>query len=237
MNDQKLSSHLTETLSALMDNQISELELQRILKATSEDAGLKATWDRYHLARAALKKDLIQVAPLDFAARVSASIAAEEKLDTHHSKDKVTILSSGSAVASLSDWWSNIGRVAVAASVACAVILGVQHMQNPSASTNNLVVENQNSISTQDEPGVILPSGINAPALTARTVALQSGFESKPHQNRQVAFVPRQSAQNVNPDEVSAYVNELMEVHSDNASRNSGQGVLPFTRVILTEDE
>lgn len=243
MNDQT-SAPLAETLSALMDNQVSELELQRILKATSDDElqslELKAIWNRYHLARAALKKDLTCLAPADFASRISAAIDAEDKLDqspNHQSQNIKTKTSSGSAVLAINNWWANVGRVAIAASVAGAVILGVQQMQTQPGATGELVATNEKVTPLVQEPVVNLPSGINAPELTARTVAVQSGFESRPNQNRRVVFVPRQSAQPVNADEVSTYVNDLMEVHSDNAARNSGQGVLPFTRVILTEDE
>jgi sigma-E factor negative regulatory protein RseA len=235
-------SHLAETLSALMDNQVSELELQRILKATAEDAELKAVWDRYHLTRAVLKKDLTHLAPVDFASRISAAIEAEDKLEliqsqSIQSQNIKAKASGGSAVLAINNWWANVGRVAIAASVAGAVILGVQQMQTQPSATGELVASNEKAAPLVQEPVVNLPSGINAPELTARTVAVQSGFETRPNQNRRVVFVPRQSAQPVNADEVSAYVNELMEVHSDNAARNSGQGVLPFTRVILTEDE
>jgi sigma-E factor negative regulatory protein RseA len=237
MTDQN-QSHLAETLSALMDNQVSELELQRILKASADDAELKTVWNRYHLARAALKKDLTHIAPADFASRISAAIQSEDKVDSVQIQGHQTKVSGGSAVLVINNWWANIGRVAVAASVACAVIIGVHQMQSQSSVSSNFVAANEKvNPLTQEQPLVNLPSGINAPELTARTVAVQSGFESRPNQNRRVVFVPRQSTQPVNADEVSAYVNELMEVHSDNAARNSGQGVLPFTRVILTEDE
>jgi sigma-E factor negative regulatory protein RseA len=243
MNDQNTSSHLAaslleESLSALMDGQVSELELQRILKATSEDADLRAKWDRYHVAHAALKKDFTHLAPAGFASRISAAIDAEDKLEIVQSQNLKTKTSGGSAVLAINNWWANIGRVAIAASVAGAVVLGVQQMQTQPGASSDLVASSEKMTPlVQEQSAVNLPSGINAPELTARTVAVQSGFESRPNQNRRVAFVPRQSAQPVNADEVSAYVNELMEVHSDNAARNSGQGVLPFTRVILTEDE
>lgn len=237
MNDQSPSPQLAETLSALMDNQVSELEFQRLLKATQDDAELKAAWNRYHVARSVLKKDFIQPAPINFAARVSAALQDETELK-YADANIQSSANSTIAVASFNNWWANIGRVAVAASVAAAVIVGVQQFQHQQpGQTGELVASVDKPVLVQPQPTVNLPSGINAPELNARTVAVQSGFETRPHQNRRVVFVPRQSAEAVNPDEISAYVNELMEVHSDNAARNSGQGVLPFTRVILTEEE
>lgn len=237
MNDQSPSPQLAETLSALMDNQVSELEFQRLLKATQDDAELKAAWNRYHVVRAVLKKDFIQPAPVNFAARVSAALQDETEFK-YADANIQSSTNSTIAVASFNNWWANIGRVAVAASVAAAVIVGVQQFQHQQpGQAGELVASVDKPALVQPQPTVNLPSGINAPELNARTVALQSGFETRPHQNRRVVFVPRQSAETVNPDEISAYVNELMEVHSDNAARNSGQGVLPFTRVILTEEE
>lgn len=237
MNDQNPAPQLAESLSALMDNQASELELQRLLKATQENAELKAAWSRYHLARSVMKKEAIQPAPVDFAARISAALETESAYPAQSATASISVTGTkAAAVASFNNWWANIGRVAVAASVAVAVIVGVQQLQQQPLQTGDLVAS-RDAVTTQPDTKVNLPSGINAPELTARTVAVQSGFESRPHQNRQLQFVPRQAAQAVNNDEISAYVNELMEVHSDNAARNSGQGVLPFTRVILTEDE
>jgi sigma-E factor negative regulatory protein RseA len=238
MNDHSPAPQLAESLSALMDNQASELELQRLLKATQEDADLKAAWSRYHLARSVMKKEAVKPAPGDLAARIYAALEAEcaQKVQPAALANTSIGSKTATAVANLNDWWANLGRVAVAASVAAAVIIGVQQFQQQPLQTGDLVAS-RDAVSVQPDTKVNLPSGINAPELTARTVAVQSGFESRPHQNRQLQFVPRQAAQAVNNDEISAYVNELMEVHSDNAARNSGQGVLPFTRVILTEDE
>ena len=41
----------------------------------------------------------------------------------------------------------------------------------------------------------------------------------------------------VSDEEVSRYVNQMIKAHSDNAAMNSGQGVLPYARVIITDEE
>ena len=47
---------LEESLSALVDGEISELELHRVLKASDEDYDqLRDQWTRAHIARAAIK--------------------------------------------------------------------------------------------------------------------------------------------------------------------------------------
>ena len=101
----------------------------------------------------------------------------------------------------------------------------------------NQVASNTAVAPTSVDSAVNLPSGINSPALNTRTVALQTGYETRPQENRRVMFQPRQAGTTVSDDEVSRYVNQMIKAHSDNAAMNSGQGVLPYARVIITDEE
>lgn len=218
-----------ETLSALMDNQASELELLRLLKASEHQDELRQRWSRYQLASAALRNELPLLATGDFASRISAAIADEPVYAAATAKSEPT-------AAAKRNWWQQLGKVAVAASVASAMVVGVQQYQAGQVTSGDLLA----SQAAPAAPAVAtpnLPSGINAPALSARTVAVQSGYELRPQESRRVLFVPRQEASPVYNEEVSSYVNQLIEEHSGNAALNSGQGMLPFTRVILTEEE
>ena len=219
MTEQTPSPALAESLSALMDNQASELELQRLLKTSADDGSVKSTWARYQLASAALRQDLPQLAPADFAARLSAALDQEAPHQQPSQR---------------AHWWQTLGRVAVAASVAGAVIVGVQQYPQTGVGTG---AEMATAPAATTAPAADLPSGINAPALSARTVAVQSGYEMRPQESRRVMFMPRQDAAPVYNEDVSIYVNQLIEEHSGNAALNSGQGMLPYTRVILTEEE
>lgn len=98
---------LQESLSAVMDNEADELELRRVLSAI-EDAGTRATWSRYQIARAAMHKELL-IPHLDISAAVAAGIA-----------DEVSPLKAGRGP------WRTLGRLAVAASVTVAVLAGVR---------------------------------------------------------------------------------------------------------------
>lgn len=242
MTEQIQPPVLAESLSALMDNQASELELQRLLKAVEADSELKSTWSRYQIASAGLRKDLSVMASNDFAARISAAIDAEE---TYSIQPPVTTqtdserTASGNVIAMPSRWWQQAGRVAVAASVAGALIVGVQQYQTVAPQTAEFAANTPATapVSANETKAANLPSGINAPALSARTVAVQSGYESRPQENRRVMFVPRQEAAPIYNEDISTYVNQLIQEHTDNASLNSGQGMLPYTRVILIEEE
>lgn len=234
MTEQTQSPVLAESLSALMDNEASELELQRLLKALDADAELKASWSRYQVISAGIKGKLPVLASSDFASRVSAAIDLEEThsrsssgMQTKHTADKPL------------RWWQQAGRVAVAASVAGALIVGVQQYQSSTPQSIEMAANTSVPVTESiDSNGAAnLPSGINAPALSARTVAVQSGYEARPQENRRVMFVPRQEVAPVYNEDISAYVNQLIQEHTDSASVNTGQGMLPYTRVILIEEE
>jgi sigma-E factor negative regulatory protein RseA len=100
---------LQQSLSAVMDNEADELELRRVLSA-SGDTELRATWARYQVARAAMHKQLL-LPKLDIAAAVAAALRDEAEPVA----EKVA-----------RGPWRNLGRVAVAASVAVAVLAGVR---------------------------------------------------------------------------------------------------------------
>lgn len=233
---------LTESLSALMDNQASELEIQRLLKALESNPEIKSTWSRYQIASAGLKGDFPVMASSGFAAGVSAAIAAEEiYIEQPQQLGSSTVsqqASAGLTVMPLS-WWQQVSRVAIAASVAGVLIVGVQQYQSLAPQGAQMAVSAPAAApnGSTEIKAADLPSGINAPALSARTVAVQSGYESRPQESRRVMFVPRQQAAPIYNEEISTYVNQLIQEHTDNASLNSGQGMLPYTRVILVEEE
>ncbi|WP_111640390.1 sigma-E factor negative regulatory protein [Marinimicrobium alkaliphilum] len=215
---------LAESLSALMDDQADEMELQRLLKASESDAELKATWSRYQMASASLRRDLPATAPSDFGARLSAALADEPALGAGR----------GSA---LNRWWQNAGRVAVAASVAAAVIFGVQQYGGGSAPVGGEAPAMAESERSELRPSASAPAGFQSPALNARPVSAQSGFDGRSQQARQVIFEPRQANDQIPIEQIRAYLNLLIDEHTDHASFNSGQGMLPFARAVVGETD
>lgn len=234
MSEHKPAQPLAESLSALVDNQATELELMRILKASEQDVEVKATWARYQLAGSILRGEQASMVPLDFAARLSAAIADE---DTHVDTSPAAT-GETAAARTQQGWLYNLGRVALVASVAGGMILGVNQFSASNRQSAELAVSAP-AVSTPTDASLSLPSGLTSP-LNTRTVALQSGYETRPQENRRVMFQPRQSS-NASPlvsdEEVTRYVNQMMQAHSDNAAMNAGQGVLPYARVIMTDEE
>jgi len=227
MTESTQQHFFAESLSALIDNEATELELQRLLKASQTDPEIKATWGRYQVASAAIRQDLPLFSADDFAARVSAAIDAEE---THQQPAQAVAVDA----AETSRWWQNIGRFAVAATVAGGVLLFAQTYDGNEV--GGAVVASNADVAPNS---VSIPSGYHAQPLSLRTVGMQNGYESRAQDNRQVVFVPRQSSTaNAAPDEeIRDYLNQLIESHSGNAALNSSQGMLPFARVVFNEED
>ena len=141
---------LGESLSAVMDGEADELELRRVLGAAGEDPELRARWARYQLARSVMHQQAVRPG-LDLAAAVSAAIAAEE-----------VSVEAPLAIAPVRRGWSQIGRLAVAASVALAVLAGVRfyNAQNDAA----VVAPQLAQEAPQAQPAAVQPA---LPVVTA----------------------------------------------------------------------
>ena len=123
MSQTPVKQSLQESLSALLDGEVTELEVRRLLKADDVTyAEARNSWSRYQMASSAAKKDIPNVEYRDLSLSISAAIA-EEAVHT----GKVTVDKPKKAKTSI---WSGMGRFAVAASVAGAVIVGVQFAPN-----------------------------------------------------------------------------------------------------------
>ncbi len=115
--EQQSSGAPEAALSALLDGELTEFETRRLLDRVAEQPELAETWSRYSLARTVLEGDPCQLAPDGFSERVAAAIGHEplpsrdtDTTDTGHRRC----------------WVQPLGRVAVAASVAVAVFLGME---------------------------------------------------------------------------------------------------------------
>lgn len=129
-----------EELSALMDGEVSELEVRRVLRAVSEQPEYAARWQRYQLASAILRKELpagtaLRVANLDrtcsLADRISAVLAEDEPLNVDsqfEAQGQKARFRPRIGLGSVT-WWRPFASTAVAASVAAIVVIGWQQAQ------------------------------------------------------------------------------------------------------------
>ncbi len=107
---------MTEKLSALMDSALDDLDERRTLRALADDLELRGTWERYHLIRAAMTRQLSVLAEPGLPQRVLARLDAPgERM----------------AQAPLR-FWPLAGGFAAAASVAAIAIVALQVIQEPS---------------------------------------------------------------------------------------------------------
>ncbi len=129
-----MTDNLRESISALMDNEASEIEVHRVLKEIESDAAIRSTWQRYQLASFALKRQLHESSPVDISTRVADAIADESGAGE------------GAAVAAtVQTGWSKFGKsltsLAVAASVAFMVVFGAIQFQQKSMLSRQICCE------------------------------------------------------------------------------------------------
>ena len=109
-----MSEKLRESLSALMDDEANELELQRLLKQMGEEPELRHTWMRYQAARTALHGHETAHLQLDISARVREAVDADNSAHPARGlKDRLL---------------RPVASFAVAASVAATVVIGGQQL-------------------------------------------------------------------------------------------------------------
>ncbi|USD20310.1 sigma-E factor negative regulatory protein [Microbulbifer variabilis] len=221
---------LNESLSALMDGEVSELELQRLLKASSASEELGERWSRYQLAASVMRRE--QVAPVNssLAANISAAIDLEEPLSQ---------TGSGGAVAANglinNRWWRPLSRGAVAATVAFAAILGVQQITDTQQSpVQGQGVELMAEVERPAQPVVQSapqPSGFYVPAPSTRSVSTATP-SFVPEQR---GVVGQQVIQQVPTPELMRHLNRVMMQHSEQAAHVGSQGMVPFARATYGE--
>ena len=73
-----MDERLRESLSALMDDEANELEIERVLSRIGDDAELRAAWVRYNGARSAASEQALAPLTLDISGAVREAVAAEE---------------------------------------------------------------------------------------------------------------------------------------------------------------
>lgn len=109
---------MKEKLSALVDDELDDLDERRVMAALEKDADLRQTWERYHLVRSALHQELDAFVPPDMAERVAAQIGMEPANTGSFRRQKITRYA---------------GTLAIAASVAAVAIASVQWFNRPAS--------------------------------------------------------------------------------------------------------
>ena len=108
-----MSEQLRESLSALMDDEANELEIERVLARIDSDPEMRAIWVRYHRVRDALDGRGHRFETLDVSASVAAAIRAKPEAEQRRPMQRLL---------------RPVASFAIAASVAATVVLGGQQL-------------------------------------------------------------------------------------------------------------
>jgi sigma-E factor negative regulatory protein RseA len=196
-----------EALSALMDGEATELELRALVRDAARDPELAAKWSRYHLASAVLHKQLAPANPrslasVDLAGRVAQALAEEPDAPP---------ISDGPVPVARGQRWRQAINVAVAASVALAVVAGWEFARPGAPAAAGLAQATASARSAMG-PGAVMPvsTGQNLP------VSLQSATRSQP-----VADIPADDR-----------FNRYLISHSGNAALATHGGAVSYVRVV-----
>jgi len=200
---EEVRSVAEEALSALMDDESSELELRRLLKSGDSDPDLKQQWFRYNLARTAMHGEDVTF-DSGFAARVRAVLDAEpeqQQFDQQGQREP----------AERAGWIQSLGSFAVAATVACVVVIGGQQLAS---------VDSENAESVARVAPI--PVGV---VNTTGAVPVQASFGS-------TALPALQPADRTAYRELARQrLRRFSQEHAEHASLNTPQGMLTFARV------
>ena len=166
-----------ETLSALLDDEASELELRRVLRDLNEDD--KHTLCRWQLARDKMHGHDAMPVPEGFNATLSAALAAEGAPQTR------------------AGWLTQAGRLAVAASVAMVTVVGWQSWQGADSSvTQPMLAQEANQSRPLAEAAFVSRSFLPAPQALP---AAQSGPRMNEMLLRHSEMAAQYSSQGVVP--------------------------------------
>lgn len=231
-NQKQRVTGMEESISALVDGEVSEMELHRVLKATETDAAARQTWTRYQLISATLRNDVPAMPQIDLSAAIREALDAEEPLQV-------------AQPARRDSWWrgvsGNLAKVGVAASVAAVMVVTAQMVNLNGDSAAAPVVAGTGAASEAVRtgsglmtPNPALPAGFQAPSLNARTVSTHPQIpvqQAEPHYYPVIKRAQNTYTNEAPAPEVQAYLQQVMEIHAGHAALNSNQGMLPYARV------
>ena len=109
-----MNERLGESLSALMDNEANELEIERVLSQANDNGELRATWTRYNLVRQSLQGHELPQPGWDISERVRSALGDTRQGATGGGRRQ--------------RWLRPLTSLAVAASVAATVVIGGQQL-------------------------------------------------------------------------------------------------------------
>ncbi len=219
-NSQNLSP-LFESLSALVDNQATELELRRLLGESEKDSEVRSKWARLQLARAAMQGESVSKEHLGFADSVRNAVA---DIDFEDSAELIDNANS-SKPSNSHRWKAHTGRFAIAASVAAVVLFSSQQFSLLTADSASGRADN---LASEEEPTQFISNNAIIP-----TINIQPVSNRAPQQTNlpQQAYTQSALQQQLQDEWVKEQIRQFMLEQAENSSQNNSTGLLPYARV------
>ncbi|WP_368212407.1 RseA family anti-sigma factor [Aeromonas sp. s10] len=166
-----------EQLSALMDGDLSEIE---VLNELGTDPALQDTWSRYHLIGDAMRGDLPVNLQLDLSDSIMLALEDEPAIPAPKPAQPAApqVQPAGKVIPFVRRFGQQVGQYAIAASVAAAVIFGVQQYQGKDGVPTSPV------LNTIPVGGSAAPVSVHYPQDGSRTGVRQQGLSEQQMQEQ-----------------------------------------------------
>ncbi|MDX7736760.1 sigma-E factor negative regulatory protein [Aeromonas caviae] len=166
-----------EQLSALMDGDLSEIE---VLNELGTDPALQDTWSRYHLIGDAMRGDLPVSLQLDLSDSIMLALEDEPAILAPKPAQPAApqVQPAGKVIPFVRRFGQQVGQYAIAASVAAAVIFGVQQYQGKDGVPTSPV------LNTIPVGGSAAPVSVHYPQDGSRTGVRQQGLSEQQMQEQ-----------------------------------------------------
>lgn len=166
-----------EQLSALMDGDLSETE---VLNELGTDPALQDTWSRYHLIGDAMRGDLPVNLQLDLSDSIMLALEDEPAILAPKPAQPAApqVQPAGKVIPFVRRFGQQVGQYAIAASVAAAVIFGVQQYQGKDGVPTSPV------LNTIPVGGSAAPVSVHYPQDGSRTGVRQQGLSEQQMQEQ-----------------------------------------------------
>lgn len=198
-----MTERMRESISALLDDEANELELERVLSQIADDEELRQSWVRYNAVRASIGGQHVAQMNVDISHRVRSAIAAQQG----------DAVGPGAARSLKERLLRPVASFAVAASVAATVVIGGQQL----AQINGSPYGDDQALATAASPvGMVNSFG-------ASSVRASYGTQAIPVLQPATRTAYRELARQ--------RMNRYIQEHAEHAALNSPQGLIPFARV------
>ncbi len=198
-----MTERMSESLSALLDDEANELELERILSRIADDDELRQTWVRYNAVRATVSGHQLAHIKLDVSTQVRQAIT-----------EQIAPVAAHAATSLRQRFLRPVASLAIAASVAATVVIGGQQLAQIGGADP---YGNDRAVAASASPVGLVNS------LGATTVQASYGTQSVP--------VLQPATRTAYQELARQRMQKYMQEHAEQAALNSPQGLIPFARV------